>query len=132
MRLETSNNGEVTNPSADQINAALAQLPAGVDAFAILARADQYYVQVAGSAQEGFVIEYREGGEDRHFEAVGPAASLGTAQEVFRRYAAGDDGWRSVVAWQPWQSGGVAVSPWLVGGIVVAAIGVVAILVASA
>lgn len=132
MKLETSNNGEVMNPSADQINAALAQLPAGEDAFAILAHGDQHYVQVAGSAQEGFVIEYREGGEDRHFEAVGPAASLGTAQDLFRRYAAGDESWRGVVAWQPWQSAGMPVSPWLVGGIVVMAIGVVAILVVTA
>lgn len=101
MKLETSNAGEIPDPSAARIAEALAQLPGGADSFAILDSGEQAFVQVAGSAEEGFHIEYREGGEDRHFEAATPPVTLAQAVDIFQRYAAGDGSWRSKVEWKP-------------------------------
>lgn len=105
MKLEISNASEVIEPSAAQIAAALANLPGGDESFAILAVGPQTYVQVAGSPVEGFTLEYRDGSEEKHFEAIGSPIDLGLVTSVFQKYAAGDSSWQSLVSWQPWTAG---------------------------
>jgi hypothetical protein len=134
MKLETSNMGELNNPSAIQIAEALVQLPGGSESFAILGSGTQTYVQVAGSAKEGFAIEYRDGDETRHFEAIEQPITLELAQGIFQRYAAGDDSWRSMVAWRPWGAGTAGssrISVGLVAGIIAVVMVAVALAVAT-
>lgn len=124
MKLETSNAHEVSNPSAAQIAEALASLPGGDESFAILATGPQTYVQVAGSSGEGFTLEYRDGSEDKHFEAAESPVDLKLATTVFQRYAAGDISWQSLASWQPWTAGALSSTPFshkvlLIVGVVV-------------
>lgn len=102
MKLETSNFGVIPDPTPAQIAAALVTLPGGHESFAILSVADEVYVQAAGSDSGGFSLEYRDGSEDRHFQAKFSPVPLSTVQDMFERYAGGDDSWRSRVDWEPW------------------------------
>ena len=68
MRLETDNH-LVENVPAGELRAILARLSAEGDNRAILSVADEIYLQTA-VFDNGFVVEKREGSEDRHFHAV--------------------------------------------------------------
>jgi hypothetical protein len=112
--LELIVGGEVvsTDPTAEDVGEALANLPHGdPDAFAILAAGDQYYVQAAGCAADGFLLEYREGSDDRHYVASG-AVSLDGVVAAFRDYLAGDDTFKAVRAWTLLQDRIQADGPW--------------------
>lgn len=111
MKLETSNAPEVLHPTPAQIADALASLPGGDESFAILATGPQTYVQVAGSPREGFAIEYRDGSEDKHFEAAGSPIDLPLATSIFQRYATGDASWQGLVSWQSGTAGSLGPTP---------------------
>jgi hypothetical protein len=111
MKLEISNANEVINPLAAQITDALANRPGGNESFAILSIDPQTYVQVAGSPVDGFTLEYRDGGEEKHFEAIGSPIDLRLVTSVFQKYAAGDASWQSLVSWQPLTSGSLGDMP---------------------
>jgi hypothetical protein len=104
MQLEVSDGSAIASPTASQIADALARLPGGADSFAILSSGDQAYVQVAGSASEGFALEYRAGSESEHYRAS-RSMPLNVVRDVFERYARNDPAWRSQVSWEPWDAG---------------------------
>ena len=106
MQLEASNGAVVMAPTAAQIASALSGLPGGTDSFAILSSGEQAYVQVAGSAAEGFALEYRAGSESEHYQAA-TSMPLNVVQDVFERYARNDPTWRSRVSWVPLEAGSV-------------------------
>lgn len=101
MKLEVGNGPAITSPTTAQILDALAALLGGSDSFAILASGDQDYVQVMGSASEGFALEYRAGGDSEHYQAT-RSMPLDVVQDVFECYARNDPTWRSRVLWEPW------------------------------
>ena len=121
LRLETEHGTTLTNPSSGQIAQALSSLDGKSNAFAILARADQVYVQTSGSGSSGFVLEYRDGDEASHFQASNKSLPLDVIQDVFEKYAQGDSAWKESLVWEPLSAGEITVpAKWLVAAVMVA------------
>jgi len=66
--------------------------------FIIFARADEVYMQVYVDAGEPVVVEYRDGGEDRHFHAETEDSEL--AQRVIWGWVTNSSGWRGHLEWE--------------------------------
>jgi hypothetical protein len=127
MRLELSDGSGLDDPTPEQIAEALAALPADAGSFAILSREELTYLQTSGSAKEGFVLEYQEGGLDQHYQSVAKQLPLDLVTRAFQCYAAADESWRELTAFEHEAPGG---APWLPRGVVAAALAVAAALVA--
>jgi len=70
--LSSADDQVVHDPRPEVVAAVIQGLPAGGDAFAILASdADKLtFIQAIGSPSEGFSLEYQDGSLDRHFECA--------------------------------------------------------------
>ncbi|WP_131811383.1 hypothetical protein [Mycolicibacterium monacense] len=66
--------------------------------FIIFARADEVYMQVYVEAGEPVVVEYRDGGEDRHFHAETEDSQL--VQRVIWDWATNRSDWRDHLEWE--------------------------------
>ena len=95
--LEDGSTWHFPNPSA--IRNALAQVDGTNNGFLILDRAESHFMQAAGAADTGFVVEYRAGDSDHHYEA-GDGVSFEVAAALFESYAAGTDAWLTAVEWR--------------------------------
>jgi len=94
-----------------QIEESIRSLTGDGDSFAILARADQVYIQTSGDPRNGFVLEYREGSEEEHYSCSTPDLTAEQIIRMFQSYLADDDKWRSEFEWQPQDfgySGGIS------------------------
>lgn len=128
MKLSTGTGPDVSEPTSDQIVNAIRSLPGGVDSFVVLARADHFFLQAAGSREEGYHLEYKELDDSRHFEATGESLSEEELIQLFLAYAREDDSWKQQHQWQPLhRSGGcgsAAGSILLLGALVAMALAV--------
>ncbi len=61
---------------------------------------DEHYMQVYREVDGSYVIEYRVGAADRHFEAV--ADDLRMTFAVLAGWAADSPGWREMCDWRQW------------------------------
>ena len=84
-----------------QIEESIRSLTGDGDSFAILARAEQEYIQTSGDPSHGFVLEYRDGSEDKHFSCSNFELSAEQVIRAFQSYLAADDKWKSELEWQP-------------------------------
>jgi hypothetical protein len=100
MQLEIGTGQIVKEPSLDQIAEALKALPGGEDSFAILSHSDQTYMQTAGSAADGFELEYQAGSTREHYMCTNQHVSLDVTIRVFQLYAQRDIRWLSELAWE--------------------------------
>jgi hypothetical protein len=98
----TSEHGPmVPDPDDDRIERTLTRL--GRDnSFAILDRADGWYVQVGYGETAGvrpglYAMEYREGSPDRHFRAV--TSDVTAVVRFMQEFLRGDDGWKRRHGW---------------------------------
>lgn len=98
----TTESGEIwDDPSEDLLLEVLSDIERGGELFLVVDRlADpdrQTYMQ---TILEGgvFVVEHREGSPDRHFRAV--TSSKDEVHAAFVAWAAGDEAWRQVLAWE--------------------------------
>ncbi|WP_269542380.1 hypothetical protein [Cerasicoccus fimbriatus] len=96
---------EQNNPTGEQIIAGLDSIDGQSNSFAILALRDQVYVQTMGNPQEGFVLEYRNGSEEEHYQTNDSEIPLDRIKEVFLAFAEGDVGWFDTFAWEPMFAG---------------------------
>jgi hypothetical protein len=70
------------------------------DEFAVLAKADQRYVQTFRESEHEFVLEYRAGSKSEHFVTSTPVG-LDSIEAAFLAYSHGDfDTWKSAVEWE--------------------------------
>lgn len=112
---------EIESPTGAEIESALRSLPGGQESFAILSRSEQVYVQTSGGRDEGFVLEYRDGSQERHFRCTDPRLPLETVVRAFRAYLEGGTEFRSELEWEldaPSQGG-----PRRVGWIIIGVLG---------
>jgi hypothetical protein len=91
VELTRSTGRAIQNPTADDVEAALGELNIS-DGFLILAKAEQEYVQAAGTW-----LEYRDAAG--HFRAALEQSDPGTIRRVLLAYLASDDAWRAMVQW---------------------------------
>jgi len=99
LTLTTHDTG-FDDPDPATIAKVLASLDGGRHVLATLGHSELTYVQVAGSVQTGFALEYQEGSLDRHYKSRPASLPLETVTEIFQRYARGDGSWRQGVEWE--------------------------------
>lgn len=117
MQIELSDGRKGSVSNGAELVTWLDALSQGTCDFAVLARGPEHYVQTAFEG-DGYIVEKREGGEDRHYEAVrtrppvtGTLAkptrfTLDDVQLIFEDYLAGRDSaafvqWRRMTLTQP-------------------------------
>ena len=83
-----------------QIEEAIESLTGDGESFAILARAEQVYIQTAGDPANGFVLEYRDGSEGEHYACANPELTAEQIVWAFQSYLADDDKWKTELEWQ--------------------------------
>lgn len=74
--------------------------------FVILSTEGQRYIQANGTKNGPYCLEYRDGDDDQHFEAIGDW-SKADVERAFLSYLAGDGRWKTEFPWQkpvkkPW------------------------------
>lgn len=99
MKLTTEDGTQIENPSGSDISRAIGSLSHDGNGFAILAADDEIYPQAAGSILGGFILEYREGSWEKHFQTSQPT-STNQVIEAMQQYAVGDDSWRTSFSWE--------------------------------
>ena len=99
LTLTTHDTG-FDDPDATTIAKVLASLDGGRHVLATLGDSELTYIQVAGSVQTGFALEYQEGSLARHYKGRLANLSLETVTEIFQRYARGDGSWRQGAEWE--------------------------------
>jgi len=99
----------VDDPSAEQIHDLLADLSLNVP-FLILERLDrepidQHYMQTHLCDDLSYQVEFRDGSEDRHFQAYVPRqpdlVGVQPVADLFSAWMADRPGWRDTLDWQP-------------------------------
>jgi hypothetical protein len=98
LTLTTHDTG-YADPDAATIAKVLASLDGGRHVLASLGDSELTYVQVSGSVQTGFGLEYQEGSLDAHYKSRATELPLERVTDVFQRYAVGDGSWRQGVEW---------------------------------
>jgi hypothetical protein len=101
LRAETACGQSYDTPSEALLLRLLGELGPG-NQFLVLDRVDvpggEHYLQIYREIDGTYVIEYREGAADQHFETV--AADLDTVFTVLTGWAAGAPGWREGYDWR--------------------------------
>jgi len=96
----TTHDTAFDDPDPETVAKILASLDGDRQVLATLARSELTYVQVSGSVQTGFVLEYQEGSLDQHHRSRVVNLPLDRVTDVFQRYARGDGSWRQGVHWE--------------------------------
>jgi hypothetical protein len=71
MELETEADGRMQITTVEELRRRLSALDTETNTFAILSKDQQTYVQAA-AAEDGFIVEKRDGDSTRHFYAARP------------------------------------------------------------
>ena len=102
LRVETADGVRCDDPPSERLFELLDGLCPG-NQYLILDRIgapnDEYYMQVYRE-DDSFVIEYRDGGADRHYETYTDDVRI--AHRVLAGWALDDAGWRNVLTFLPW------------------------------
>ncbi len=99
LTLTTHDTG-FDDPDPTTIAKVLASLDGGRHVLATLGHSELTYIQVAGSVQTGFALEYQEGSLARHYRSRPANLPLETVTQIFQRYARGDGSWGQGVEWE--------------------------------
>ncbi|WP_161974791.1 DUF3592 domain-containing protein [Piscinibacter terrae] len=99
MKLTTEDGTTIRKPDSSQLKAALDRLGLPGNGFAILDAGRQRYVQVAGSRADGYVVEYREGSEDKHYSSTVTDMPHAQMVALLDGYLNGSE-WKRMVAWR--------------------------------
>jgi hypothetical protein len=110
MKLTTEDGTTVRKPDSGQLKTALDRLGLPGNGFAILDAGRQRYIQVAGSRADGYIVEFREGSEDRHYASAVtdmPHAQMVALLDAYLNGA----GWKGMVEWRKGFGGQRALRP---------------------
>ncbi|MFB9836433.1 hypothetical protein [Actinoallomurus acaciae] len=103
LRAETAAGRSYDAPSEALLFRLLGELGPG-NQFLVVDRVDapggQHYMQVYREVDGTYVVEYREGAPERHFETV--ATDLRTTLAVLTGWADDATGWRDACEWRQW------------------------------
>lgn len=92
MKLEFESGRSFESPTPSQIANGLPDVGGDHGSFAILSNGDDF-LQAAGAAGSGFIVEYREG--DKLYQFTSQSEPLAKVTEAFQKYARGDGSWRT-------------------------------------
>jgi hypothetical protein len=103
LRVETASGRSYDAPDGELLLRLLGELGPG-NQFLVIDRVDapgrQHYMQVYREVDGTYVIEYREGAPERHFETVAP--DLRTTYTVLTGWADETADWRDTCEWRQW------------------------------
>jgi hypothetical protein len=107
MKLETAERISSNNVTEQELINAF-QDDSGRGEYIILSKGEQFYIQAFGINNDSYVMEYREGDGDHHFECV-HELSKADVQLAFIKYLKEDDSWKTDFKWsqlknKPWWS----------------------------
>ncbi|MBO4207877.1 DUF6891 domain-containing protein [Micromonospora echinofusca] len=99
LHARTSSDEYYPDPSADLIRILIDDVTTGDEEFFIVERTSNsaYYAQSALDDRDRYIVEYRDGGPDRHWQAV--TADPEAAHAALTGWAFGLDGWRAGLEW---------------------------------
>lgn len=97
MHLNVNEDLYLEDPSLDVIRQQVELLQA--DQYAILQRADEFYVQTYRGSDGTYQLEYRAGSKEKHFR-TSSAASVDDVAQAFIRFASGLDDWQNLWTWK--------------------------------
>lgn len=101
MKLDLSGN-ELTQPLTDDlIVKSLESLGTNDDSFLILSKGEMHYMQTVRLSDGTYVLEYRAGSDDSHFECVDTVISLQKTSAAFLSYFHETDDWKTSLRWEP-------------------------------
>lgn len=87
-------------PTDDEIVSAVSSLPGGIPSFVVLTKKKSHFMQVGGSAKDGFELEYQEYSLDGHWRHVrSPDVDLETVLKTILWYANDDERWLTENIW---------------------------------
>jgi hypothetical protein len=98
MKLFDDLDNTLVDPTPSQIRDFILNLTRG-DAFAIFEMDDQFYMQSSGTVDTGFILEYREGSEDKHFGVYNPSLTADEVITAFCEYAESKEGYKLRYSW---------------------------------
>ena len=99
MRLEIDGETAVNSPTAYDLRDTLQQLKPSGPMWAVLDIRSDFYLQARAVEDEMFVVEYREGGPDRHYRATGMQPRVAVI-DAFVHYLASSNRWRTAFEWR--------------------------------
>jgi hypothetical protein len=99
VRLEIDGESAVDNPLADDVRDTLVRLNPSGPRWTVLDIRSNYYIQARAVEDERLIVEYREGGPDRHYKAAGPQPREAVV-EAFLDYLASGNHWRTAFEWR--------------------------------
>lgn len=105
MKLETAERIASAEATEADIRAAFAD-DHGRGEFIILSQAEQIYMQASGEGDGPYTVEYRDGGENRHFQCP-QDMTKSEVETAFLQYLRSDAGWQTDHEWRqlekkPW------------------------------
>ncbi len=97
--------GVVDQPTLDDVESIVRHLGLCSTGFVILRRDDLTYIQTTfrelDDPDEGLIVEWQDGGTDRHFELDEPYVSVDRAEALFRRFFQEPESVASGGPWKP-------------------------------
>jgi len=105
MHLECEESPSSNDVTETDIRNAFAD-DAGRGGYIILSQSEQVYMQACGEDEGPYVLEYRDGGGDQHYQCPHDLTK-DQAQVAFLKYLAGDTSWQNDFEWEklefkPW------------------------------
>lgn len=97
MKLETAGGGSIHNPTENDIRDAFRDDEERGE-FIILSQSDEVFMQAAGEGTTFDTLEYRDGDEDRHYQAKNITHKK-DVEQAFRWYLTGDERWKTEYPW---------------------------------
>jgi hypothetical protein len=91
----------VSNPTEREILEAFEALEQGWIEFVILEDdTTGAFIQAAGSADEGYVLQHNDGSADWQYQATNADLSGVAILDAFLRFHRGDPAWKTMFSWQ--------------------------------
>lgn len=115
LKLELADKTIISNPTEEDITAALKSLSSKKNQFAILSEGQLTYIQVAKNLMGGYYVEYMEESKRNHYSGVVDCLSLEFVNTLFHTYLQEGDKWKSMIKWKliPQDGSGSQYSKWI-------------------
>lgn len=97
----SANHEGIQNPSEHDVRQAFDALEKGWIEFVILEEDHSgLYIQTAGSADEGYVVEYNDGSDQWQWRATDGNLAAARILDTFLMFRRGDIDWKNQFTWQ--------------------------------
>ena len=105
MKLECAESISSPNATEADIRNAFAD-DDGRGEYIILSESDQVFIQASGEGDGPYMLEYREGGSDRHFQCA-RSVKKSEVESAFLKYSKRDGTWKTDFEWKK-----IEAKPW--------------------